>query len=72
MVPPCDLCALCGKDYPLISTETVGFTHNLICLLYRLSPGEGNFFDLSQLSCARVGNIKVERSAFEGKNHLAR
>jgi hypothetical protein len=27
-------------------------------LLYRLSPDEGDFFDLSQLSCARVGNNK--------------
>jgi len=27
-------------------------------LLSRLSPDQGNFFDLSQLSCARVGNIK--------------
>ena len=48
MVAPCDLCAFCGENYPLISTETVGFAHNLVDLLYRLSPDVGKFFDLSQ------------------------
>ena len=36
-----------------------------------LSSEEGNFFDLGQLNCASVRNIKEERSTFEGKNHLA-
>jgi hypothetical protein len=38
--------------------------------LYRLSPDLGNFFDLSQPSCAQGGNIKEEQSAFKGKNRL--
>ena len=72
MVPPCDLCALCGEDYPLISTETVGFSDNALNPSYRLSPDVGKFFDLSQRYGARVGNNKRERSALEGKNYLAR
>jgi len=38
--------------------------------MYRLSPDEGNFFDLSQPSCAQGENIREERSAFKGKNRL--
>jgi hypothetical protein len=67
MVSPCNLCALCAKNYLLISTKTVGFTDNLIGLLYRLPPDLRNSFDLSQLSCAQAGNEKKERSVFEGQ-----
>jgi len=64
MIPPSDLCAPCGRSRPLITAETARFYHNLLGLLYLLSSDLGNYLDLSQLSCARVG-------VTEGKDQLS-